>query len=412
MQPLATEATGKAKKYERTGPQEFVPFVFDEVTIPNIIAACNNHFKKRPKGMSCDVLATDRGSSCTKISQLPNLKLIHDGFVVAENELDSSITSNTRGYQFTSSPVRCEASTSIRSKQLPVPRSTSALGVKRKLEVSFRAPPKVPKSLGVTSMMKLGQAITATETSQEIIEVSKFNISDMVWSPPVSAHFTIENEAFADGGFRAAYRATSNSPNFEDKTYVVKRFLPKTIELIATVNETQDDHARKSIQMQALADNFASQIASKVDKDGNKNVYGKCFRYVDAFLGKILSTNEIVTVEEFASGTFQKYVNNDGSLSRNSDTEKQGKAESLVHFSFAKSNKKLLLVDIQGGGYDLTDPEIATVGAIYDDNHHLLFCAGNLSTEAYLHFFTSHECGVFCNLLGLIPEEMEGLNDT
>ena len=45
-QPLATEAAGKAKKYERTGPQEFVPFVFDEVTIPNIITACNSHFKK------------------------------------------------------------------------------------------------------------------------------------------------------------------------------------------------------------------------------------------------------------------------------------------------------------------------------------------------------------------------------
>ena len=183
--------------------------------------------------------------------------------------------------------------------------------------------------------------------------------------------------------------------------------MPKTIELIATVNETQEDHARKSIQMQALADNFASQIASKVEKDGNKNVYGKCFRYVDAFLGKILSTNEIVTIEQFASGTFQKYVNSDGSLSRNSDTEKQGKAESLVHFSFVKSNKKLLLVDTQGGGYDLTDPEIATVRTIYDDDHHLLFCAGNLSTEAYIHFFTSHECSVFCNLLGLIPEEVK-----
>ena len=68
VQPLATDATGKAKKYERTGPQEFVPFFFEEVTIPNIIAACNKHFKKQAKGMSCDVLASERGPSCTKIS--------------------------------------------------------------------------------------------------------------------------------------------------------------------------------------------------------------------------------------------------------------------------------------------------------------------------------------------------------
>ena len=28
LQPLASEATGKPKKYKRTGPQEFVPFYY------------------------------------------------------------------------------------------------------------------------------------------------------------------------------------------------------------------------------------------------------------------------------------------------------------------------------------------------------------------------------------------------
>jgi hypothetical protein len=65
--------------------------------------------------------------------------------------------------------------------------------------------------------MRLGQAITATKTSQEIVEVSRFNSNDMVWSPPLSVHFTIEKEKFAEGGFRSAYKATSKSPNFEGK---------------------------------------------------------------------------------------------------------------------------------------------------------------------------------------------------
>ncbi len=47
VQLLATEATGKAKKYERTGPQEFVEFPYSEVTVPNIVNACNKHFEKR-----------------------------------------------------------------------------------------------------------------------------------------------------------------------------------------------------------------------------------------------------------------------------------------------------------------------------------------------------------------------------
>ena len=39
------------------------------------------------------------------------------------------------------------------------------------------------------------------------------------------------------------------------------------------------------------------------------------------------------------------------------------KAECLSHFSFEKSDKKLMIVDIQGSGANLYDPEIAT-GAV------------------------------------------------
>ena len=61
-------------------------------------------------------------------------------------------------------------------------------------------------------MIKLGNAITATDTLQEVVEVSAFDIKSMIWSTPASAHFTIEKEMFAQGGFRAAYKATSFTP--------------------------------------------------------------------------------------------------------------------------------------------------------------------------------------------------------
>ena len=416
VQPLATEATGKLKKYERTGPQEFVPFLFGEVTIENIILSCNKHFKDRLKGMSCDVLASERGPSCTKIAQLPNLKLIHVRFVMKNDGNSSSGVSSTVSrsplLERPGSPSRyliesrSQVSTSMLARS-NVARSTSAIGLKRKSDVAFRSPVPVPKSLGVTSMIKLGKAITATDTLQEIVEVSAFDINSMIWSPPVSAHFTIEKEIFAQGGFRAAYQATSKSPHFDKDKYIVKRLLPETVELIGEVKETPEEQARKSVQMQSLANNFAEQVAAKVAKDGNSDIYGQTFTYVDAFLGKVQSTDEIITIEQYASGTFRKYVNNNGSLSRNQDIEKQGKAESLTHFSFVKSNRKLLLVDIQGGGYNLTDPEIATLTGAFDDESHLLFCAGNLSLEAYSNFFKAHKCNVYCDILGLSPETVE-----
>ncbi|XP_057300435.1 uncharacterized protein LOC130632148 [Hydractinia symbiolongicarpus] len=82
VQLLKGESSGKAKKYERTGPQEFVPFEYDEVMIENIKAACTKHFASRlPIGMTCDVLSSDRGPSCSKMDYLPSLKLIYIRFI-------------------------------------------------------------------------------------------------------------------------------------------------------------------------------------------------------------------------------------------------------------------------------------------------------------------------------------------
>lgn len=130
------------------------------------------------------------------------------------------------------------------------------------------------------------------------------------------------------------------------------------------------------------------------------------FSYVDVFLGTIKETNEIVTIKEYAAGDFVKYVNNTGKTHTNKNDDQHMKAESLVHFSYVKSNKKLLLVDIQVVNYTLTDPEIATLSGVFDEDKHFLFCAGNLSKEAYTNFFQTHQCSVFCNLLGLLPENV------
>ena len=75
------------------------------------------------------------------------------------------------------------------------------------------------------------------------------------------------------------------------------------------------------------------------------------------YLGVVKETNEAVTIEEYTDGKFVKYVNNDGTTC-NGNNNDQMKAESLVHYSFIKSNKKMLVVDLQGANFNLTDPEI------------------------------------------------------
>ncbi len=152
--------------------------------------------------------------------------------------------------------------------------------------------------------------------------------------------------------------------------------------------------------MMALAGNLASQLSKDVDTQMKQYQFGKTFRYIDAYLGRISKFSEIVRIEEFAGENFTKYVNNNGLLASGNDAEMQQKAECLVHFSYVKSKGKLMLTDIQGSDYCLTDPEIATIDGSFDQKE-LLFCVGNLGDEATDNFFKSHTCNTFCEQLAL-----------
>ena len=99
---------------------------------------------------------------------------------------------------------------------------------------SFQIPCKfVPQSLSVVDMLKLGKLITDTTTSAEI-----FNVDMSVMARtgrPTTVDFSIEPEPFGIGGFRKAFKATSNDRGFNGSTWVVKRYLEKAaVDIIAS----------------------------------------------------------------------------------------------------------------------------------------------------------------------------------
>ena len=95
-----------------------------------------------------------------------------------------------------------------------------------------------------------------------------------------------------------------------------------------------------------------------------------------------------VTVEEYVEGEFQKYVNNGMCITSPAEgfDEIYAKAQCLVHFSYHISERKLMLLDIQGSSFKLYDPEIATTDLLANDeslgSKEVNFCAGNLSCIA------------------------------
>ena len=87
-------------------------------------------------------------------------------------------------------------------------------------------------------------------------------------------------------------------------------------------------------------------------------------------------------------GKFVKYINND-SHTCEKGSEVADKAEAFSHYTYVKSEKQLMVLDIQGT-------------KLFDDAQKtVLFCFGNLSTEAIEQFLKEHRCKSYCSLLGI-----------
>lgn len=244
-------------------------------------------------------------------------------------------------------------------------------------------------------MLKLGAKLDKKSVT---IKIYKFDLNCMEWSLiPCEAEFMVSDKPFASGGFREAFKATSITEGFKNVTWVVKKYTDHTKKILQEMNQTEDAHAQKSVQMHYLARNLASQLKEKVKKE-NLLEFGEVFEFNKVFMGK-MGTGEVVTLEEFISGEFVKYLNNTGDRCEK-DNIIADKAEAFSHYTYEKSERKLVVLDIQGSGYTLYDPEIASEQLVDDDGNYQ-FCTGNLSTVAIECFFKNHKCNKYCVLLNL-----------
>ncbi len=136
IQRLSSEVSGKAQKYSRVGPREFVPFDSqEELTIEKIKRSCEMYFSSRARpNLICDVLAGEQGPSCKTVDQIPSLKVIHVRFVkqsVIDDIDDDDIASkfdNETSYNFD------KASSSYESPK------KSPLTIKLSLNACFPSP--------------------------------------------------------------------------------------------------------------------------------------------------------------------------------------------------------------------------------------------------------------------------------
>ena len=128
------------------------------------------------------------------------------------------------------------------------------------------------------------------------------------------------------------------------------------------------------------------------NKDNLVELGKRCSMERFNYFGKELDNGEYVTIEEYIEGKFVKYINNTGEVCDNGTFSE--KAQCLAHFSYEKSIHKLMVLDIQGTGHKVYDPEIASLELV--DNDEFLFSTGYLSQTAIECFVSCHKCNIYC----------------
>ena len=255
----------------------------------------------------------------------------------------------------------------------------------------------IPKRLSVSAILNLGRVVKSGTT---MVNLNTSHLDTMVWSNvDIPVEFQISKDLLGQGGFRKAYRTESNTQEFSNAEWVVKKYKKSVLKEIEAINQTVKQHTRKLVQMHHLARNFAAQLRQVALDQDLRDLFGETFSYKTIYLGK-LPGGEFVIVEEFVEIKMGKLVNNDGTPCGNKEDVILQKAECLVHFSYEKSNYQVKILDVQVINYELFDPEIASA-ELLDGQNQVLFTTGKLSATAIENFKVNHTCNSYCRCLSL-----------
>ena len=269
---------------------------------------------------------------------------------------------------------------------------------------------RYPASVSIDTLLKAGKLVKPADKRKETLTFETFDVANQKWSDAFEAVCYIETKEFSSGGFRKAHHETfaNNAPHGVGRRWVVKLYNDKAI---ATITETMqsniESHCRKQVQMHAVARHITQRFKMNIPSD-----FGECFEFNRCYYTTV--NDQPATIEEYVPGAFVKIINNNGVIIPISDDESSvellHKAESLVHYTYESSSKKFMLLDIQGMGYRLIDPEIATTEVMDQDTNEVFFCCSNCSTVGIDTFIAGHKCNKLCTMMGL-PENTMYIED-
>jgi hypothetical protein len=214
------------------------------------------------------------------------------------------------------------------------------------------------------------------------------------WKNPFIQHTELKSKVsinqfpFSDGSNRYAFymkdeclnqELVGKLPKILDIKYYNIEGLRKELEAITICNYICCDFNNRIVNLvpdTRLLLNFINCYIYEIQSDSVSHPY------------------KFYTAENYIKGEYVKYNNNAGWISQNV-TDQVLLAQAFSHFSWQITQGYLCVVDLQGVGGFLTDPQIHCVDSKKFGN-------GNFGYIGMVKFFMSHSCNSYCKKLELI----------
>ncbi|XP_045696415.1 transient receptor potential cation channel subfamily M member 6 isoform X6 [Phyllostomus hastatus] len=295
-----------------------------------------------------------------------------------------------------------------RSAQL---RSSSGVG---KISASLKSPPEPHhhySAIERNNLMRLSQTIPFTPiqlfVGEEVSvyrleESSPLNLDKSMssWSQRGrAAIIQVLSREEMDGGLRKAMRVIStwseDSVLQPGQVFIVKSFLP---EVVQTWYNIFQESTVLHLCLREIQQQRAAQKLIYTFNQVKPQTIPYAPRFLEVFLIYCHSANQWFTIENYMTGEFRKYNNNNGDEIAPSNTLEEMML-AFSHWTYEYTRGELLVLDLQGVGENLTDPSV--IKPEDKQSRGMVFGPANLGEDAIRNFIAKHRCNACCRKLKL-----------
>ncbi|KAL4467275.1 hypothetical protein ABPG72_010082 [Tetrahymena utriculariae] len=219
------------------------------------------------------------------------------------------------------------------------------------------------------------------------------------WKKPLVQHSEIKTKLqisripFAEGAMRYAFYAKDTMLNQK----LVVKLNKKQHKSDPTLNKAD---MIKDLESQFICQHIVNQFNDRVSEHvtSTENLKNFVHCYIYEFTDPA-HPFKFYQAENYIPGEYVKFNNNSGWCDLKFD-EPGLLSQALSHFSYQVTEGYLMIVDLQGVGGLLTDPQIHCL----DQNR---FGFGNLGYCGFFKFFMTHQCNKFCKQLQLVHPQIK-----